>query len=267
MLPNTGSAASAWAAATRTEIDDVAETDGSVAVVPVGSVEQHGNHLPVGTDSLLADAVSNEGCSRADAPGLVTPVVWLGNSPHHVSLGGTITTDPDGLRAQLHDVADSVFDAGFDGILFVNGHGGNASIISTAVSSVGSTHPEREVTGLTYFQLAAPFINEIRESEPGGMAHAGEFETALMRYLYPEHVGDETDAEYMDDPYEWGLVDLTESGPLSSYRPFEDYSGSGAIGDPDLGTAEKGEALFDRLSDELGSVIEAVHEQAATRSP
>ncbi len=254
----------AWAAKTRREIREVGATDGSLVVVPVGSIEQHGHHLPVATDTLLADAVAHAGAERAadDVPLLVTPPVWSGFSPHHLSLGGTISLELDDLLDLLVDVADTALENGFDGLCFVNGHGGNGNAIGSAVSIVGKEHPDIEVAGMTYFQLAEPFIDEIRESEVGGMSHGGEFETSLMRHLHPGLVKmDDADAEYLDEPYDRGTQDLLVGGPLSTYRPFEEYSDSGAIGDPKLATAEKGEELLDRLANEVADVFRNVSEQ------
>lgn len=255
----------AWAAKTRREIRDVGATDGSVLVVPVGSIEQHGHHLPVSTDTLLTDAVAHRGAERAadDVPILVTPPVWSGFSPHHLSLGGTISLELDDLLDALADVADTALENGFDGLCFVNGHGGNAAAIGNAVSIVGKSHPDVEVAGLTYFQLAEPFVDEVRESETGGMSHGGEFETSLMLHLHPELVRmEDADAEYLDEPYDRGTKDLLVGGPLATYRPFEEYSDTGAIGDPKLANEEKGEELLDRLTDELADVFRNVSEQA-----
>ncbi|WP_132060639.1 creatininase family protein [Halorussus amylolyticus] len=257
----------ALATKTRLEIDEVASQSGSVLVVPVGSVEQHGHHLPVATDTLLADAVANLGAERVadDQPTLVAPPVWTGYSPHHLSLGGTITADADQLIELLESVADSAAELGFDAVLLVNGHGGNGAAIDVAVSTIGDAHPDLEVAGLTYFELAAPFADEIRDSDTGGMAHGGEFETSLLLHLHPELVGEDADAEYLDDPYDRGTKDLLEGGPVTSYTEFEEYSESGAIGDPDLASAEKGEELFDRIGDELADVLRTVHEQAVEK--
>lgn len=253
-----------WAGKTYKEIRDIAASDGSLLIIPVGSIEQHGHHLPVSTDTLLADSIAHLGAERVtdDLPVLVTPPVWAGYSPHHMSLGGTITNSHDGLLDQLEAVAGSALDNGFDAVLLVNGHGGNNSIITSARSTIGEEHPDVEVTGVTYFKLAASFIDEIRESDIGGMSHAGEFETSLMCHLYPELVGEDRAAELMSREYTHGLVDMFEGGPLSVYREFEEYSETGAIGSPELASAEKGERIYDRLGDELESVIREIHEKA-----
>ena len=254
--------ADAWITKSYAEIHEIAAEDGSIAVVPVGSVEQHGHHLPVGTDSLLVSAVVGEASDRVDVPLLRTPPVWSGYSPHHLPFGGTISLEFEHLLAVLEDVADTALENGFDAILFVNGHGGNKALLSSAVSTIGTDHPDSEVLGITYFDLAASFIDEIRDSDPGGMAHGGEFETALMLHLYPDLVKeDRMEGTPLDEPYDQGLVDLVEFGPLSVYRPFDEYSESGAIGEPELGSAEKGAEIFDRLGDELAALFRDVYER------
>jgi len=115
------------------------------------------------------------------------------------------------MIALLRDIATSVLDNGFDAILFLNGHCGNMSLIGTAVTKIGQEFPTAQVLGLTYFQLAEPFIDEIRESATGGMAHGGEFETSLMLHLRPELVQtDRAEATSMEDPYELRGEDLFE---------------------------------------------------------
>lgn len=253
----------AWATRSAPEIRSIGGEDGSVAVVPVGSIEQHGNHLPVSTDTILADAMARLGAERVadEIPVLVTPPIWTGLSPHHMDFGGTITLSVETLLSLLGDVADSVLENGFDAVLFLNGHGGNMSVIGAAVTGIGRRFPDAQVLGLTYFQLAEPFIDEIRESDPGGMAHGGEFETSLLLYLRPDLVEmDRAEAQYLDDPYDLRRKDLFEGGPLSVYRSFAEYSETGAIGDPGLATDKKGAEIHERLGDELETLLLAIHE-------
>lgn len=254
----------AWSAQTYSDIESVGERSGSVAVVPVGSIEQHGYHLPVATDTVLVDAICQRGTALVmdDLPVLVTPPLWTGLSPHHLDFGGTITLEVETMIALLHDVATSILDNGFDALVFVNGHGGNAAILSTAVTKIGHDYPDAQLLTITYFELAAPFIDDIRESEAGGMAHGGEFETSLMLHLRPDLVRDDrAEATYLDDPYDLRRRDLFLGGPLTVYRSFEEYSDSGAIGDPDLASAEKGAHLFERIGEELAALLRDVHEQ------
>ncbi|MEF8884585.1 MAG: creatininase family protein [Haloarculaceae archaeon] len=258
------SAGVSWAAKTAGEIGALGDADGSVAVVPVGSVEQHGDHLPVATDTILAEAVAAHGAERVadDVPILVTPPVWAGNSPHHVAFGGTISVGVHGLLDLLERVAGSVLDNGFDALLFVNGHGGNRATVGDAVSTVGAARPDAQVLGVTYFELADSFVHDVRESDAGGMAHAGEFETSLLLHLRPALVDEDAmDADPMDEPYERAAGDMFDEGPLAVYRSFEEYSASGAVGDPQLASAEKGERIFESLGDELESLLRGIHER------
>ncbi|RQH02569.1 creatininase family protein [Natrarchaeobius oligotrophus] len=247
-----------WATKPYAEINSIGERSGSVLFVPIGSIEQHGHHLPVSTDTLLVDAVTSAAAEQADAegiPALVTPTLWSGFSPHHMPFGGTITLSHDDLLDTIEDVADSALEVGFDTLCLVNGHGGNAALVSCAVSTIGDDHPDVEVIGTTYFDLAAPFVDDVRESERGGMVHGGEFETSLMLHLYPELVDQERlEAEPLVEPYDHGLKDMFDGGPLTVYREFDEYSETGAIGEPELATAAKGEQLFENLCDELVTI-------------
>ncbi|MFC6993825.1 creatininase family protein [Haladaptatus sp. GCM10025707] len=261
MYEHIGSSSVDWAGKSYQEIKNIGQQDGSVLIIPVGSIEQHGHHLPVSTDTILVDAVAHLGATRVekDVPIMVTPTIWTGYSPHHMSFGGTFTLEHRTLLSVLEESASSALENGFDAILFLNGHGGNISLIGSAVSTVGTEHPNSQVLGLTYFQLAASFIDEIRDSELGGMSHGGEFETSLMMHLRPDLVS-EGDAKYFHEPYEHGGKDLVQGGPLSVYRGFDEYSHTGAIGAPELASTEKGEAIFELLGDEMESILTQIHE-------
>jgi creatinine amidohydrolase len=260
MFLPTGLDRHAFGGQTAAQIGEIADRDGSVLIVPVGSVEQHGDHLPTATDTILVCEAVGAALDRLDDhPVLATPPVWSGYSPHHESLGGTLSGEFETLLSLLKEIVDSALANGFDAALFVNGHGGNTALIETAVSEVGRDHSEAEITGVTYFELAAPFVDDIRDSDVGGMAHGGEFETSLLLHLHPDLVADDRPAEYWDEPYDQGGRDLMQGGPLAVYREFEEYSASGAIGDPSLASAEKGEQLFDGIADELSALVTDVH--------
>lgn len=254
----------AWLTKPYSEIIDIATEDGSLLLVPVGSLEQHGYHLPVATDTLLVKAVAHAGADRVveSLPILVTPVIWSGRSPHHLPFGGTVSLTTETLLEMLSEVADTALENGFDALLFLNGHGGNMSVISDAVSKVGDQYPECDVLGLTYFHLAESVIADIRESETGGISHGGEFETSLMLHLYPELVNeDRMEGTRRDESYDRGRQDLFADGPLAVYRTFDEYSDSGAIGVPELATAEKGRELFECLETELAELLHEIYEE------
>lgn len=264
MFAELGIRDTAWAGKTAPEVEEIAQKDGSILIVPVGSIEQHGDHLPVSTDTILVDAVAHAGAKRISdgAPVLVTPTVWHGYSPHHLPFGGTITLDVVELIEVLEAVADSALDNGFDSLLLLNGHGGNMAIIDNAVKTIGREHPEATVHGLTYFTLGARFVDDIRDSEPGGMSHGGEFETSLMLYLRPNLVRtDQMNSTLKEATFDYESTDLMNGGELGTYRTFDEYSDSGAIGAPELASAEKGKAIFEELEDEMKTLLTQLHEQ------
>ncbi|RDI69545.1 creatininase family protein [Halopelagius longus] len=258
-----GSISTEWAGKPYVAIRETAEANGSLLVVPVGSIEQHGHHLPVATDTILADAVVHGGCKRVeeDIPILVTPPVWIGFSPHHLPFGGTLSLEFEHLKSVLEGIALTAVDNGFDAVCFVNGHGGNASLINAVVSTVGRS-TDSEVLGMTYFSLATDEIESLRESGRGGMAHGGEYETSLMLYLRPDLVAEREARRGTlgDEHYEWSDVDLLYGGPLSVYREFNEYSKTGAIGAPELASTEKGERIYEIITTELAALFVAIHE-------
>ncbi|WP_436933860.1 creatininase family protein [Halovenus marina] len=259
-----GSKPTEWAGKPYAEIQSIGESDGSIVVVPIGSIEQHGDHLPVSTDTILVDAAAHAGAEAADddVPVVVTPPIWSGLSSHHMPFGGTLSLEFSEMLELVESVGDSALDNGFDAILLLNGHGGNMSLISTAINKIGEEHPDIEVSGLTYFYLASSLIEEVRDSDPGGMMHGGELETSLMLHLRPELVDeDEMTAVYAERKNDLLLEDLFGSGPLGTYSTFADHTDTGIMGDPTLASAEKGETIFEHIREEMGSLLDDIHEE------
>lgn len=252
-----------WAGHSYEEICACAEEPGSLVVVPVGSVEQHGYHLPTGTDTILTDAIIHGAAARCEElPLLVTPPVWTGHSDHHLSFGGTITQSTTQLTEHLVELGESILDNGFDTLLFVNGHGGNSAVISNATREIGSKHSNQEVAALTYYTLAASFINDIRESEIGGITHGGEFETSLMWHIKPELVReDKIEGTVRDEAYERAAQDMFKPGEVTVYRSIDEFTKSGAIGSPELASREKGAEIYENLCEELRALFRDIHIQ------
>jgi creatinine amidohydrolase len=177
----------------------------------------------------------------------------------HRMFGGTITTELTHLLWLLQDIGQSVLDAGFDALMIVNGHGGTIALADCAVYTIGPAYPDRDVTGLTYFNLVPSFVDDLRDSELGGMYHGGEFETSLMLHLRPDLVGDELIDDPKENRYEYHNKDLTTPGVLTVYNDFDALTDHGALGVPSAASAEKGEQLFSRLTAELADIILAIH--------
>jgi creatinine amidohydrolase len=234
------------------------DRDRTVLILPVGSVEQHGRHLPLGTDTMLAVSIC---CAAAEClPGKVAvlPPPWYGFSPHHMRFAGTITLKAETLIALAEDIVASVAAHGFRRLLVVNGHGGNAGLIDVLSSTLGHRfRGQARIACLTYFQLASEAIAKLRKSRPGGMGHACEFETAMMQHIRPDLVAvDKAKATYPDTGSAYLNTDLLGGSRVRTYHDFADLSESGTLGDPSLATPEAGEKFHAAVVQELAAFIE-----------
>src|SRR3569833_1557895 len=162
------------------------DRESTVIVLPIGAVEQHGQHMPVGTDTMLAQAIALEAAGRLEGRVAVMPPPWYGFSAHHMHFAGTVALQPATMIALLEDIVASIIAHGFRRILVVNGHGGNGGVIDIAAAKLGHQfHGKARIACRTYFQLARDAIAKLRESKPGGMGHASAFETSMMLHVRP----------------------------------------------------------------------------------
>lgn len=243
---------------TRDQINDAAN-NGGVAVVPTGSLEQHGTHLPVGTDSLLAEHVSRKAVKDATelgTPAVAFPALWTGFSPHHVPFGGTVSLRKETLLSLLDDVCNSLIDIGFPSILLVNGHGGNRPAISLSAGDIGTRQDQTDVAELSYIHLATDVVDDARAGDPGSAYHAGEVETSLMLYLYEELVDmDEATDQPVEPITKYSSRDMFRGGALGMRRTYDRLTETGVRGEATKGTAETGEILFNEVRSRLTDVI------------
>ena len=163
-----------------------------VVLLPFGTIEDHGPHLPINTDNVIVEALCLEAARRAPDDMLVMPVVPYGLDEHHMDFPGTVSVDMQTLLAYVSDVAISAARHGFTHLLVVNGHGSNAPLADLVARRVvletgivcGAMSPNAAIDPT----LAEPTLSQMRNSGPGGVAHAGEYETALMLHLRPDLV-------------------------------------------------------------------------------
>lgn len=164
---------------------------GGVAVIPIGATEQHGPHLPVGTDALTVDHIAVHAAESLAQriPVVVCPTLPYGCSDHHLEFGATGSLSPSTMLAVLTDLGDSLVASGFTRILIVNGHGGNHDVMGTALSVLSQRHKVTFAVA-SWWQLAEDVLVASGVLERGDMAgHAGAFETSIVRALRPELVG------------------------------------------------------------------------------
>lgn len=225
-----------------------------VVLVPFGTVEDHGPHLPLNTDNVIVEAICLEAARRTPGEMLVMPVVAYGLDEHHMDFPGTVSVDMQTLLAYVADVAISAARHGFHHLLIVNGHGSNASIADLVARKVvletggvcGAMSPNAAIDPT----LAEPTLSEMRRSGPGGVAHAGEYETAMMLHLRPDLVQmDRAIREMGQLKLEFFNWDHGEPSVLSWQDFWSRMSATGVCGDPTVATAEFGRALFETTVD------------------
>lgn len=231
-----------------------------VVLLPFGTVEDHGPHLPINTDNVIVEAICLEAARRAPEDILAMPVVAYGLDEHHMDFPGTVSVDMHTLIAYVADVAISVAQHGFTHVLIVNGHGSNAPIADLAARRVvvetgiicGAMSPNAAIDPT----LAEPVFSEMRQSAPGGVAHAGEYETAMMLHLRPDLVQMD---QAVREPGQIKLEHFNWDHPEPSILAWQDWwsrmSESGICGDPTVATAEFGRALFETTVENLSRFV------------
>jgi len=219
-------------------------------VIPVAAVEQHGHHLPVFTDSILLGEIVRRVAPRFADRALFAPLLWLGNSDHHLDFAGTLSAPPRVYLDLLNGLAENFLRHGFRRIVFLNGHGGNDVPGRQAVFELRQRHRDRTDLLLlmaTYWNLGEGPVEGFAQSE---MGHACEWETSMMLRIAPSLVGA-----------------FGAAAPVDPGRPFlpasrgwitRDRSEPGHIGSPHLATAEKGEALLSRFAADAAAFLERV---------
>jgi creatinine amidohydrolase len=243
------------------EIREVAAQE-RVVVVPIGTLEDHGPHLPIDTDVRIIEAICARACAQASDRVVLLPVVTHGYSPHHSDFPGSITIGWDTFVRYLTDITASLVRHGFTRIILANGHGSNMPLVDMAARLTIVDHPE--TLCCNYFYLYTPAgqeaIRSIRESAfPGGMAHACELETSIYLAIAPELVQmDKAEKDLNQPPSDYFYIDWFD-GPGSMMEYWSTLSRTGTMGDPTLATAEKGEVLLAAAADELLMVIDEMH--------
>ncbi|MDH6213111.1 creatininase family protein [Streptomyces pseudovenezuelae] len=242
-MSGSGAHAAAYGLVPTDTTDDVrtraAGVSTQVAVLPVGSFEQHGPYLPLATDTLVACAVARE--IAAAYPVHLLPPVTVACSHEHAAWPGTVSISSTTLHAVVNDIAASLRRSGVDALVVVNGHGGNYVLGNVVQES--SARGER----MALFPAVEDWDEALRRAgvatSPLTDMHAGEIETSILLHTHPEFLrpGYETSDFVADDRRH--LLTLGMSG----------YTDSGVIGRPSLGSAEKGKELLASLTDSFGA--------------
>lgn len=219
-----------------------------ILVVPVGSCEQHGPHLPLHTDTVIAAALCASLAAECDDV-VIGPSIPVGNSGEHKGFSGTLSVSNQALGTYLLEigrsaVATATRAADFSGIIFVSGHGGNSAALAAVVARLGEEGRPSACWS---------------PSAPNGDAHAGVTETSVMLAIAPLHV-------------RIGAMEAGETAPLTELidrireSGIRSVSANGILGDPRDADAVQGRALVDGWTRELVAVAHEVRLRS-TASP
>ena len=227
----------------------------SLALVPLGSTEQHGPHLPEGTDHMIAEALAREAADRGGY--LCTPTITVGVSPHHRQFHGTMWVDPPVFRDYVESLTRNLTSHGIDRVIYVNAHGGNV----THLREVGRRlHEDRTAYAIEWmWDQSIPDLVDNLFAVNG--PHGGPKETAMIMHL----AGNLVDHDRLDDARDGGLVDWEGgTGRQFGARTFFDAienTDNGVLGDQTDATPEKGERLFEAATDQLVNLCDWLADQ------
>lgn len=230
----------------------------SLAVVPLGSTEQHGPHLPEGTDHLIAEALARAATDRTGH--LCTPVIPIGVSPHHRQFHGTMWVDAPVFRDYVESLSRNLTYHGIDRIVFVNAHGGNIAHLREVGRRLRDDGTAYAVEWM--WDESIPDLIEEAFETPG--PHGGPKETAMIMHIAEELVRDDR----LEDARDGGMTAfdpaaMAVNGARVTYDSIA-ISDNGVFGDQTDATPETGAELFAAATNQLCALLEWLDDQPFT---
>lgn len=227
--------------------------ENAVVILPIASIEQHGPHLPVMTDTRLGQEIAHRAACKAydTRPVVVTPVVWSGLSEHHMPFGGTLILSHDTFRRVVRDLINAITRQGFRDILISNSHGGNIIAMQQILDELAPSS-DATLVATTYVSEAGEELSQLLEDQPGVM-HAGEAETSMMMVCEPDLV-DDSDLAGLASPMD-GKKFLQAGKGSYRWRPFAHVTHNGLAGNPARANIDKGERLLEAAAEAVARLI------------
>ena len=220
-----------------------------VVLIPTGSLEQHGPHLPLFTDSLIVTAVAEAVEQRLPNKVLLTPTLWLGASGHHLKFPGSLSNSFEAYEGAIESIAQSLIPHGFHKFYVLNGHGGNTEPNGIAMRRLKAKHPNLTFGHSGYFPFAEAKIAEVLEGPVKKMMHACEAEASLIMHLRPELVRTQL---LRDD----GLH--PEPNVVGVVHHFDELTEEGSLGYATLATSAKGKAIFEAAVEGVAQELQRI---------
>lgn len=242
------------------EVKEAVEVSNGIIIIPVGSTEQHGRHLPLGTDTMVAISLADEASKRTET--VMAPPVWTGWSPHHMVLPGTITIRPQILIELLFDIISSLSKHGFARFIVINGH----RIVNIPWMQIAAQSAQEKLgVKVKLFDPAYMSKEIVKELGWGLIGHGEEIETSHMMVIHPDLVYEEkmVDAPQKETPLYW--VDPRVEFDTLCYVPStleimkEHAEKSGGISGKTKGASyDKGKRYHEHLIKRLIEVIKGL---------
>jgi creatinine amidohydrolase len=243
---------------------DIGTMTDKVVVVPLGSMEQHGHHLPLLTDTMICAEFAKRAEAALGDEVLFLPVLWLGASDHHRAFPGTVSVNNQLYTQIIIDVLESLIGAGFKRIIFLNAHGGNELPGFSGIYEVQRRHREQKelwIIFASWMEVANQQIARLTDLfdydwVQKRVIHACELETSMILRLTPKLVKVEDAVGTRSAfPSKFYVSDFSSPSRVATLRPFDHHSKTGAFGYPEKGTEAKGEALLDLAAKEIIALI------------
>lgn len=225
--------------------------DSTVLMAPIAACEQHSRHLPTFTDTILVTAVAEGVEQRLPRQVVLLPTLWLGASHHHLPFGGTLSLPVDSHAAVLCELLTPLLDDGYQRVLILNGHGGNIDTLHMALRRLQPRYRDRALTGASYWELADKELAGLAEGGRKSMGHACEFETSMVLALRPDLV---RKTEILDDPRK----DEPALRGLFMADDMQQITDHGAVGFPQLASADKGRKFLNAAIERTAEVVQAL---------
>jgi creatinine amidohydrolase len=242
-----------------TALDFSTDTDGWIAIIPTAAIEQHGPHLPLSTDTLIAEGMVRTVIERLpeDLPATFLPVQSIGKSNEHISYRGTLTLTWETAIKAWVEIATSCVRAGVRRFVFANSHGGNTSMIDIVTRELRVRFDVLAVH-TAWFRFGDPDLIDDGERHMG--IHGGALETALIRHFRPDLVREEWVADFPSVQAELAAdhAFLRAHGPHAFAWKAGDLNPNGVVGNASLGTAEMGARLAAHHADRFIELLRDV---------
>jgi creatinine amidohydrolase len=236
---------------TRTEAKNLGPE--AVLLFPVGATEQHGPHLPVGTDHFAVENIARAAAQVASAqiPVVVAPTLPFGSSHHHIPFGGTMSLSTETYYRTVLELCEALILGAWRRIFILNGHGGNHEIVQLVARDLALKHPV-QMAAASYWNIAwDKFIAaeaHIGARLPG---HAGFFETSVVMALRPELIHEpRPQRDNVPDSDPRGFARPVRIETHGSWQSFDGYTDS-----PARASAEKGRTFLDAAAESVGAAL------------